>query len=86
MALGRAIGAVEIAATYATDREVFGKALGEHQGVQWMLADMVTQIEASRALLALTADKYDRGDADTAIFASMLRHRPSMKVVTMPCS
>lgn len=85
MALGRAIGAVEIAATYATDREVFGKALGEHQGVQWMLADMVTQIEASRALLALTADKYDRGDADTAIFASMAKLQATdlcMKVVT----
>jgi alkylation response protein AidB-like acyl-CoA dehydrogenase len=51
MALGRAIGAVEIAATYACDRSTFGKPLGEHQGVQWMLADMVTQIEASRALV-----------------------------------
>ncbi|MEO8816669.1 MAG: acyl-CoA dehydrogenase family protein, partial [Paralcaligenes sp.] len=47
MALGRAIGAVEIAATYVGDRSTFGKTLGEHQGVQWMLADMVTQIEAS---------------------------------------
>lgn len=85
MALGRAIGAVEIAVTYATDRHTFGKALGEHQGVQWMLADMVTQIEASRALLALTADKYDRGDADTAIFASMAKLQATdlcMKVVT----
>ena len=52
MALGRAIGAVEIAAAYATDRSTFGKTLGEHQGVQWMLADMVTQIEASRAACA----------------------------------
>ena len=73
MALGRAIGAVEIAAAYTVDREVFGKELGQHQGVQWMLADMVTQIEASRALLALTAQKYDRGDADVAIFASMAK-------------
>jgi alkylation response protein AidB-like acyl-CoA dehydrogenase len=60
MALGRAIGAVEIAAAYATDRGVFGKALGEHQGVQWMLADMVTQVESARALLHVTAEKYDR--------------------------
>lgn len=85
MALGRAIGAVEIAAAYASDRQSFGKALGEHQGVQWMLADMVTQIEASRALLALTADKYDRGDADVAIFASMAKLQATdlcMKVVT----
>ena len=85
MALGRAIGAVEIAATYASDRQSFGKPLGAHQGVQWMLADMVTQIEAARALLALTADKYDRGDADVATFASMAKLQSTdlcMKVVT----
>lgn len=85
MALGRAIGAVEIAAAYAIDRSVFGKALGEHQGVQWMLADMATQIEASRALLSLVAEKYDRGDADVATYASMAKLQATdlcMKVVT----
>jgi alkylation response protein AidB-like acyl-CoA dehydrogenase len=85
MALGRAIGAVEIAATYVTDRQAFGKALSDQQGVQWMLADMVTQIEASRALLVLTAEKYDRGDPDVAIFASMAKLQATdlcMKVVT----
>ncbi len=85
MALGRAIGAIEIASAYVTERNVFGKTLGEQQGVQWMLADMATQIEASRALLALTAEKYDRGDADVAIFASMAKQHSTdlcMKVVT----
>ena len=85
MALGRAIGAVEIAAAYAVDRSSFGKPLGAHQGVQWMLADMVTQIEAARALLALTAEKYDRGDGDVAVFASMAKLQATdlcMKVVT----
>ncbi|TFZ03470.1 acyl-CoA dehydrogenase family protein [Ramlibacter rhizophilus] len=85
MALGRAIGAVEIAAAYACERSTFGKPLGEHQGVQWMLADMVTQVEASRALLALVADKYDRGDSDVATFASMAKLQATdlcMKVVT----
>lgn len=85
MALGRAIGAVEIAATYASDRRSFGKALGAHQGVQWMLADMVTQIEASRSLLALTASKYDQGDPDVAVFASMAKMQATdlcMRVVT----
>ena len=85
MALGRAIGAVEIAATYATDRNTFGKPLGGHQGVQWMLADMLTQVESSRALLTLTAEKYDRGDADVAVFASMAKMQATdlcMKVVT----
>ena len=85
MALGRAIGAVEIATAYACDRSAFGKSLSEHQGVQWMLADMVTQIEASRALLWATAQKYDRGDADVTIFASMAKLHATdlcMKVVT----
>jgi len=85
MALGRAIGAVEIAATYASDRQVFGKQLGDHQGVQWMLAEMATRIEASRALLHMTAQKYDQGDADCAVYASMAKLHATdlcMQVVT----
>lgn len=85
MALGRAIGAVEIAATYMNDRRLFGKTLGEHQGAQWMLSDMVSQIEAARALLAVTAQKYDRGDSDVSIYASMAKQQATdlcMKVVT----
>lgn len=85
MALGRAIGAVEIAAAYAVDRHTFGKTLSDHQGVQWMLAEMVTQIEASRALLSMVADKYDRGDADVATHASMAKLHATdlcMRVVT----
>lgn len=85
MALGRAIGAVEIATAYMSDRSLFGKTLGEHQGAQWMLADMTVQIESARALLALTAEKYDRRDADAPIFASMAKLQATdlcMKVVT----
>jgi alkylation response protein AidB-like acyl-CoA dehydrogenase len=50
-----------------------------------MLADMATQIEASRALLSLVAEKYDRGDADVATYASMAKLQATdlcMKVVT----
>lgn len=85
MALGRAIGAVEIAATYMNDRTLFGKTLGAHQGAQWMLSDMVSQVEAARALLYITAQKYDRGDTDIAIYASMAKQQATdlcMKVVT----
>jgi len=85
MALGRAIGAVEIAAAYAGDRSVFGKPLGAHQGLQWIFADMATEIEAARALVALAAEKYDRGDADSAVYASMAKLHATdlgMKVVT----
>ena len=85
MALGRAIGAVEIAAAYASDRRTFGRPLGDHQGVQWMLADATTRIEAARALLAVVAAKYDRGDADVGVFASMAKLQATdlcMTVVT----
>jgi alkylation response protein AidB-like acyl-CoA dehydrogenase len=85
MAIGRAIGAVEIAATYACDRSVFGKSLGHHQGIQWMLADMVSQIEAVRCLVSLVAEKYDQGDNDVSVFASMAKLQATdlcMKVVT----
>lgn len=85
MALGRAIGAVEIAAAYASERQSFGKALGDHQGVQWMFAEMATRIEATRALLAIAAAKYDRGDADVAAYASMAKLQATdlgMQVVT----
>lgn len=73
MALGRAIGAIEIAAAYACDRALFGKRLGGHQGVQWMFAEMVTQIEAARALIVLAARKYDNRDRDSAVYASMAK-------------
>lgn len=85
MALGRAIGAVEIAASYACDRDVFGKQLSGHQGVQWMLAEMITQIEAARCLVALAAEKYDCKDADSTTYASMAKLHATdlgMKIVT----
>lgn len=85
MALGRAIGAIEIAATYCNDRSVFGERLGAKQGVQWMLADLATQIEASRALVFNAAAAYDRGAPDAAMMASMAKLHATdlcMRVVT----
>ncbi len=73
LSLGRAMGAVEIAATYAIDRHVFGKPLGGHQGIQWKFAAMVTEIEAARALVALAAEKYDHQDSNSTMYASMAK-------------
>ena len=50
-ALGIAQGAFEAAASYAKQRRAFGKTIGEFQAVQWMLADMQTEIEAARVLV-----------------------------------
>jgi alkylation response protein AidB-like acyl-CoA dehydrogenase len=50
-ALGIAQAALDYALRYATERETFGKPLSEHQGIQFMLADMAVKVEASRGLL-----------------------------------
>ena len=49
-ALGIAQGALEASVRYAKERRAFGKKLGEFQAIQWMLADMQTEIEAARML------------------------------------
>lgn len=50
-AVGVARGALKVALDYAKERKAFGRAIGEFQGVQFMLADMAMQIEAAAALL-----------------------------------
>jgi len=50
-AVGIAQGALDASAAYAKQRQAFGKTIGEFQAIQWMLADMQTEIEAARALV-----------------------------------
>jgi alkylation response protein AidB-like acyl-CoA dehydrogenase len=50
-AVGLAQGALEAAARYAQQRRAFGKTIGEFQAIQFMLADMQTEIEAARSLV-----------------------------------
>ena len=50
-AVGLAQGALEAAASYAKQRRAFGKTIGEFQAIQFMLADMQTEIEAARLLV-----------------------------------
>src|SRR5246500_3030087 len=49
-AVGLAQGALEETVKYAKQRKAFGKNLGDFQAIQWMIADMQTEIEAARAL------------------------------------
>ena len=49
--VGVAQGALELAVVHAKERKQFGRAIGQFQGLQWMLADMAMQIEAARALV-----------------------------------
>jgi len=60
-AVGIAQGAFEAAVRYARERRAFGKTLGDFQAIQWMLADMQTEIEAARMLTYHAAWVQDRG-------------------------
>ncbi|HET6500266.1 MAG TPA: acyl-CoA dehydrogenase family protein [Amycolatopsis sp.] len=69
-ALGIAQGALDAAVAYVKDRKQFGKAISEFQGVQFMLADMGTKIEAARHLVYASAAASERGDARAGFIAS----------------
>ena len=55
VAMGIAAGALDHALAWAKEREQFGRPIGEFQGLQWMLADMQTQLTASRLMLYTAA-------------------------------
>lgn len=71
-AIGIARAAFEAAATYANERQQFGTAIAQFQGVQFKLADMVTRITAARAMLHETASAKDAG-VDVDAQASMCK-------------
>jgi alkylation response protein AidB-like acyl-CoA dehydrogenase len=72
-ALGIAEGAFDLARRYARDRRQFGKPINRFQGIQFMLADMATQIEAARALTYGSADALDRHLPDISLSSSMAK-------------
>jgi len=61
-ALGIAEAAYQAALEYAKTRQQFGQPIAEFQGIQWMLADMATRIEASRLLIYHAALAKDRAE------------------------
>lgn len=61
MSVGIARGAFEDSYEYAKQREQFGKPIGKFQAIQWMIADMATQIEAARLLVHRAAFLEDQG-------------------------
>jgi alkylation response protein AidB-like acyl-CoA dehydrogenase len=84
-ALGIAQGALDAAVAYVKDRKQFGKAISEFQGVQFMLADMGTKIEAARHLIYASAAASERGDARAGFMASAAKSYASdiaMEVTT----
>ncbi|WP_442876124.1 acyl-CoA dehydrogenase family protein [Amycolatopsis sp. NBC_01480] len=69
-ALGIAQGALDAAVAYVKDRRQFGKSIAEFQGVQFMLAEMGTKIEAARHLVYASAAASERGDKRAGFMAS----------------
>jgi butyryl-CoA dehydrogenase len=61
LAVGLAQGALEESVRYAKQRRAFGKTIGEFQAIQWMIADMQTEIEAARTLVYHAAWLKDSG-------------------------
>jgi butyryl-CoA dehydrogenase len=87
LAVGLAQGALEAAATYAKQRRAFGKNIGEFQAIQWMLADMETEIEAARGLVYHAAWLKDSGGrmgaaaSKAKLYASEMVNRVAAKAV-----
>jgi len=61
MALGLAQGALEAAAKYSKERVQFGQPIAGFQAIQWMIADMATEIEAARLMVYRAAWLKDKG-------------------------
>ena len=83
-AVGIAAGAYELSVAYARERKSFGQPIGQHQMVQWMLADMATSIEAARMLTWRAAWLKDTGAVfgAAAAMAKLWASETAMKVTT----
>ncbi len=84
-ALGIAQGALDVAVKYSKERQQFGKSISSFQGIQWMLADMATEVEAARALVYSCAREIDAGAKDVGKDSAMAKLYASdvaMKVST----
>src|SRR6201999_3497110 len=85
--LGLAQGAWNHAARYALERKQFGKAIAEFQAVQFSLAEMATEIEATRLLVYNAARRKDAGlpfvteAAMTKYFVSQVAERVASECV-----
>jgi butyryl-CoA dehydrogenase len=65
-AIGIARACLEDSLAYAKERQAFGKPIAEHQAIQWMLADMATEVDAARLMAWRAATLKDRGEPYTA--------------------
>jgi len=87
MALGLAQAAFDEARRYARERVQFGQPIGRFQAIQWMIADMATEIDAARLLIYRAAALKDAGQPFTReaamakLYASEVAERAAFKAV-----
>jgi len=87
LAVGLAQGALDESVKYARARRAFGKSIGEFQAIQWMLADMHTELEAARSLVHQAAALKDSGGkmgsaaSRAKLYASEMANRVVYKAV-----
>jgi len=88
-ALGIAQAAMDASVEYAKERKQFGKPISSFQAIQWMIADMATEIEAARLLVYQAANYMQTGDrqryskysAMAKLYASEASHRVTHKAI-----
>ncbi|RVT91815.1 acyl-CoA dehydrogenase [Rhodovarius crocodyli] len=86
VAMGIAAGALDHALAWVKEREQFGRPIAEFQGLQWMLADMGTQLTAARLMLhAAASSRGPNGslfpDPELAAQAKIFASEASIKIV-----
>jgi butyryl-CoA dehydrogenase len=87
MAVGIGRACLEESLAYARKRQAFGHAIADFQAIQWMLADMATELDAARLLVYRAAGMKDDGKRCTReasmakLFASEAAMRAALKAV-----
>jgi alkylation response protein AidB-like acyl-CoA dehydrogenase len=87
ISIGLAQAALEEAVAYAKERETFGKPIGDHQAIQWMLADAATEIHAARLMVYHAAwlkelgKPYTKQAAMAKLFATEMAERVTRNAI-----
>ena len=71
--VGTAQQALEDAVAYVTERKQFDSTIADFQNTQFKLADMATELVASRQMIRLAASKLDRGDPQATTYCAMAK-------------
>jgi butyryl-CoA dehydrogenase len=92
-ALGVGSAALDEALEHARRHSAFGQPIGNYQAIQWMLADIATELDAARLLTLKAADQIDRGSRGASphasmakLFASEAAHRAADKAMQILAS